>query len=30
MPPIVAIYNKYKEYIKGQTIIRLHGPTEAA
>jgi len=26
MPPIVGIYNKYKEYIKGQTIIRLHGP----
>ena len=26
MPPIVEIYNKYKEYIKGQTIIRLHGP----
>ena len=26
MPPIVAIYNKYKEYIKEQTIIRLHGP----
>ena len=26
MPPIVAIYNKYKQYIKGQTIIRLHGP----
>ena len=26
MPSIVAIYNKYKEYIKGQTIIRLHGP----
>jgi len=26
MPPIVGIYSKYKEYIKGQTIIRLHGP----
>ncbi len=26
MPPIVGIYNKYKDYIKGQTIIRLHGP----
>ncbi len=26
VPPIVDIYNKYKEYIKGQTIIRLHGP----
>ena len=26
MPPIVDIYNKYKEYITGQTIIRLHGP----
>ncbi len=26
MPPVVGIYNKYKEYIKGQTIIRLHGP----
>ena len=26
MPPVVGIYDKYKEYIKGQTIIRLHGP----
>jgi len=26
MPPVVGIYNKYKEYITGQTIIRLHGP----
>jgi uncharacterized protein YecE (DUF72 family) len=26
MPPIVGIYNKFKEYISGQTIIRLHGP----
>jgi len=26
MPPIIGIYKKYKEYIKGQTIIRLHGP----
>ena len=26
MPPIVGIYEKYSEYIKGQTIIRLHGP----
>ncbi len=26
MPPIVGLYNKYKEYIKNQTIIRLHGP----
>jgi uncharacterized protein YecE (DUF72 family) len=26
MPPIIGIYHKYKEYIKGQTIIRLHGP----
>ena len=26
MPPIVGIYNKYKEYIKDQPIIRLHGP----
>ena len=26
MPPIVGIYNKYKDYIKGNTIIRLHGP----
>ena len=26
MPPVVGIYNKYKEYITGQSIIRLHGP----
>ncbi len=26
MPPVVGIYNKYKVYIKCQTIIRLHGP----
>ena len=26
MPPIFEIYNKYKNYLKGQTIIRLHGP----
>jgi len=26
MPSVVGVYNKYKEYIKGQTIIRLHGP----
>ena len=26
MPSIIGIYSKYKEYIAGQTIIRLHGP----
>ena len=26
MPSIVGIYNKYKDYITSQTIIRLHGP----
>jgi uncharacterized protein YecE (DUF72 family) len=26
MSPIVEIYNKHKDLIKGQTIIRLHGP----
>ncbi|MFZ0456553.1 MAG: DUF72 domain-containing protein [Ignavibacteriaceae bacterium] len=26
MPPVIGIYNKYKDYINGQTIIRLHGP----
>ena len=26
MPPVVGIYNKYKGYITGQAIIRLHGP----
>jgi hypothetical protein len=26
LPPIVEIYNKHKDLIKGQTIIRLNGP----
>ncbi len=26
MPPVAGIYNKHKDLIKGQTIIRLHGP----
>jgi uncharacterized protein YecE (DUF72 family) len=26
MPPVAAVYNNYKEYIKDRTIIRLHGP----
>ncbi len=26
MPPIVEVYDKYKEFIKGLTFIRLHGP----
>jgi uncharacterized protein YecE (DUF72 family) len=26
MQLVVGVYNKYKEYIKDQTIIRLHGP----
>ena len=26
MPPIVGVNNKYKDLIKGQTIISLHGP----
>jgi uncharacterized protein YecE (DUF72 family) len=26
MPSIVEVYNKYENYLKGQTIIRLHGP----
>ena len=26
MPPVVGVYSKHKDLIKGQTIIRLHGP----
>ena len=26
MPPVYDIYNKYKDYIKNFTVIRLHGP----
>lgn len=26
MPPIKSLFNEFKEYIKGTTIIRLHGP----
>ncbi len=26
MPPVFNIYKKYKDYIKGYTVIRLHGP----
>ncbi len=26
MPPVTEIYSKYKDLIKGMTIIRLHGP----
>lgn len=26
MPPIFEVYEKYREYIKDLTVIRLHGP----
>jgi uncharacterized protein YecE (DUF72 family) len=26
MPPIFALYEKYREYIKDHTVVRLHGP----
>ena len=26
MPQVVEVYKKYKENIKGMTVIRLHGP----
>lgn len=26
MPPVFDVYEKFKDYIKGYTVIRLHGP----
>jgi uncharacterized protein YecE (DUF72 family) len=26
MPPIYDVYDRYKDYIKNFTVIRLHGP----
>lgn len=30
MPPIIETYSKYKSFIKGHTIIRLHGPDRSS